>query len=308
MERPIRNPQSAIRNAGEVFVPASRQGALYPAVAAAIALLIALALVVRALLLGISFASFLMLLAAIVLLIAGALAAYWAWACATLRYELERGVLRITWGLSRHEIPVTLLERAVRGRAGAQAPVRGLNWPGCHIGEADLPRLGRVRFLSLHRAPTEVLYLAGPSATYAISPSNSTGFIRRLQEQMEYHAPLDASRVTAHPLLLRALSWRDQPVQAVLAAAATLALLATAIVFSRYAGLPDQAMLNFPEESRIGDRSALLGIPLAAWLLLLVNSVAGVRLAAERRTAAFTLLYGLAFVEALLVVAAVTAV
>jgi hypothetical protein len=291
---------------GQVFQPPSRRGALYPGVAGGIAVLLALALIVKASVGGISFASFLMWLAAVALLAAGGLALYWAWACATLRYELDRGVLTIRWGLVEHQVPVALLERVVRARAGARLSVQGLDWPGCHVGQAEAPRVGRIRVISLHRTPAEMHFLIGAGVAYAISVANPATFVRILQEQMEFRAPLEESRVRTHPAL-RALARRDPAVVSALATAAILALLATGIVFSRYAGFADEIAVNFPEESRVADRSVVLGIPLTAWALLLLNGAAGVRLAPARRTAAFTLLYGVAFVEALLVVAAVTA-
>jgi len=303
----LQRRERELAGTGHIFMPPSRRGAVYPGVAGGIAVLVALALIVRAIVGGISFASFLMLLAAVVLLAAGGLALYWAWACATLRYELDHGVLTIHWGLLRHQVPVALLERAVRGRATARLAVEGLDWPGCHVGHAQAPRIGRIRVISLHQSPSEVLYLLGPGVAYAISVANSAGFVRTLQEQMEYRAPLAGPRVIAPPAL-GALGRLDPAVLSALAAAALLALLATGVVFGRYAGFADRIVVNFPEEARVADRSALLGIPLAAWALLLLNGAAGVRLAPARRTAAFTLLYGAAFVEALLVLAAVTAV
>ncbi len=292
---------------GQVFYPASRRGALYPGLAGGIAVLLAAALLVQFALTGISLAGFFMLLTALVLLAAGAIGLYWAWACLTLFYQLDRGILTIQWGLLRHEVPIALLERAVRGRAGTRIHVDGLDWPGCHIGHAELPRLGRVRFLSLHRDPAELLYLAGPSAAYAVSVADSAGFIRALQNQMGGTPAFESPRVEMHPVL-RVLTWQDGPAQSALGAAALLAMLATGIVFGRYAGLADQVVLNFPDEGQIGDRTALFGIPVLAWLLLIGNGVAGVRLSITRRTAAFTLLYGLTFLEGLLVIAAVTAV
>ena len=109
------------------------------------------------------------------------------------------------------------------------------------------------------------------------------------------------------PPLLEIRTWRDRPVQLALAAAAALALLATGIVFSRYAGFPDEIVLNFPETARTGDRSEILGIPAVAWAMLAGNGVLGLRFAGERRTVAYTVLGGLVFVEALLVAAALTA-
>lgn len=292
---------------GQVFFPASRLGALYPGIAGAVAALLAVALIVRAIGTGISFAGFLMLLTALVLIVVGGLALYWAWACMTLEYRLDRGILGIQWGLVRHEVPVTLFERVVRGRSVAAVRVSGLDWPGCHIGHAQVPRLGDVRFLSLHRNPADVLYLAGPQAAYAISPANSAGFIQALQGQMGIAAPFESPQVEMHPWLRR-LAWDDRAAQSALASAAVLAIIATGIIFSRYDGLADQVMLNFPDEGRVGARTALLWIPTLAWLLLIGNGLAGVRLTTSRRASAFTLLYGLTFLEGLLVIAAVTAV
>jgi hypothetical protein len=288
------------------FVPVSRQGAIYPAVAAAAAALLAVALLVRGLTHGITFATFVMIVIAVALLVAGGIAAYWAWAGARLRYELSAGVLSIPWGLRRYEAPVTAFERIVRARPAATITVQGLDWPGCHVGHADMPRLGSVRFLSLHRTPAEVLYLVGPSGGYAISPDNAAAFIQAVQGQMEVQPAFDTPRVVEHPVL-RLSVWRDRPVLAALAASAALALLATGLVFSRYAGFPDQIAVNFPEGTRIAARSAVLWIPALAWLLLLLNGLLGLRIADDRRQAALTLLGGLTFVEVVLVVAAITA-
>jgi len=288
------------------FDPPGRSGALVAAAAAGIALLLGLALLTRGILEGISFAGFLSFCVALVLLGAGAVAGYWAWACATLRYELAAGLLVIRWGLVRHEIPLALFERIVRARAGTVPPAEGLDWPGCHVGRTSVPRLGTVEFISLHRAETEVLYLLGPGARYAISVADPKGFTRALQAQFDLPTVLSAPRVEAHPLV-RLLGRGDARVQQTLGVSLALALLVTGIVFSRYAGFPDQIVVSFPGPARIAARSVLLGIPLAAWGMLATNGVAGMMLAQRSRTAAFTLIGGGAFVEAMLVVAAFAA-
>ncbi|MGD9890922.1 MAG: PH domain-containing protein [Dehalococcoidia bacterium] len=292
---------------GQVFYPASRQGAWYPGIAGGIALLLAVVLIARAVVVGISFAGFLMLLTALVLVVVGGLGIYWAWACMTLDYRLDGGILSIRWGLVRHDVPVALFERIVRGRSVAMVRVSGLDWPGCHVGAADVPRLGHVRFLSLHRSGPDALYLIGPNAGYAISVADSAGFIRALQAQMEVVPDLASPQIEMHPIL-HPLAWQDRATLSALSAAAVLAILATGIIFGRYAGLADQVVLNFPDEGQAGARTALLGIPALAWLLLIGNGLAGVRLSSTRRASAFTLLYGLTFLEGLLVIAAVTAV
>lgn len=269
-------------------------------------MLLTLALVLRALASGVSFASFAMLLVALVLVGAGAVALYLAWACLTLRYTLDQGTITIRWGLTRHEAPVAIFERVVRGRATARLALDGLDLPGCHAGTAILPRVGRVTVISLHQQPSEALFLLGPEGSYAVSVANSAAFIHAIQGQISAPSRLDTPRVVS-PAPLAALP-RDSAVLSALGSALVLALIATGIIFSRYAGFPDEIVMNFPNEGRAGPRSALLGIPLAAWLLLVANGAAGLRLTTGHRTAAFTLLYGLALLEAFLVIAAATAV
>jgi hypothetical protein len=308
IDRRVRRP---LRHGPEQsFVPASRQGAIYPGIGAALAFVLALALIGRGLTLGVSFAALLCYVVAVVLLAGGALAAYWAWACLTLQYELGQGVFAVRWGLARYEAPVAGFERVVRGRTAGAPPVAGLEWPGCHVGAARITNVGPVRMVSLHRAPADVLYLAAPAGSrepgFGISVADPAAFIRALQGQFDLTAPIDGPRVDLHPALAT-LSWRDRPVQRLLVAALAGAVIATAIVFSRYAGFPDQIVLRFPGEARIGPRTAMLGIPALAWGFLVINGVLGVVLARRRRPAAFTVLAGLAFLEVLLVVAAITA-
>lgn len=289
------------------FAPPNRSGAFYLAGASGVAALLALALLARGVLVGVSFAGLLMLIVALLLLGASAWAAYWAWACATLRYGLRDGLLIVHVGLARDEVPVRLFERATRGRAATRPLVAGLDLPGLHIGSARVPRLGRVRVLSLHRAPEELLYLAGPEAAYAISVADTAAFVRALKDEQGRAAALDVPRVL-RPVAFDWLSIGDQLPTPVLGASLGLALLATAIVAARYAGFADVIQMNFPEDGRVGDRAAVLRLPLTAWALAVVNIPLAGWLLLRGRPAARTLLYGLLFLEAALVVAAVTVV
>ena len=302
---PLPNPPAAADRA--VFTPPNRLGAVNVAAGALLALVVAGALAVLSVLEGVTFASFMMTLAAGVLVTGGSIAAYWAWASLTLRYELADGLLVIRWGLIRYETPVSRFQRVVRGRANREPVVRGLNLPGLHIGHTRVPRVGVVRVLSLHRSPDEILYLLGAAESFAISVGDRRAFVRAVQAHAEIEPATTEARVLAHPAL-RLFSWHDRPVQMVLGVAAALTLVATGVVFSRYSGFPDVIQMNFPEGGSVGERTTLLAIPAFAWLALLLNAAIGVTFAATRRAAAFTVLYGLAFVEGLFVVAAVTAV
>lgn len=290
----------------EVFTPMSRNGA-YPLLAvAAISGILGLILLVRAMTLGVSFAAFLAILAAVLLLAGGAITGYLGWAALTLRYEVGRGLLTIHWGLSRYETPVARFSRVVRGRANAAPRVQGLDLPNLHIGRMHLPRVGTMRVYSLHASPSELLYLIGDGVALAISVGDAAGFVRVLQQQRELLEPTVESRDISHPWFA-VLSWRDLPVQAALIASLALALLVTAVIFSRYAGFPDEIVLNFPDADTVGSRGTLLRIPLLAWLVVIGNGAAGIWLLRERRATAYSLLWGAVFVNALLLAGAVTA-
>lgn len=288
------------------YDPLSRQGAIYPAIAAGVALLLAVALIIRGLTLGISFAAFLCYAIAVALLVGGALAAYWTFCCLSLSYTLSNGVLSIRYGWTVWETPVNRFDRLVRGRSVGELPVSGLNWPGCHIGRARARGLGAVRVISLHRLPEEALYLTAPDESLGISVGNQEAFIRALQDQIDLPPTIPEPRASA-PAIARLLSWRDPPVQFALAASIGLAIATTGVIFSRYAGFPDEIVLNFPNNGDIGSRTTLLGIPLLAWLFVALNGAFGLALVARLRMSAITLLFGLVFVEALLVVASIFA-
>lgn len=289
-----------------LFPPVSRVGAYSAAAVAAVALAVGLALALRAFSFGISFAGFLAALVAVLVLAGGGVAAYWAWACLTLRYEVSDGVLRVRWGWLTYEAPAAGFERVVRGREGAEPDVRGLVWPGCAVGEATLGRAGAVRFFSLHRAPSEVLYLIGPAGNLALSPADRNGLIRALQAAGEPPGAGGSARVSI-PRALQAPIWGERRLLLIAGAVLGLAALATAIIFSRYAGLADEVVLRFPEDERLGSRSALLAVPVIAWLVAVLNVGLAVAVAHQRVTAA-TLLLGTVFVQALLVLASVTLV
>lgn len=291
-----------------VFRPVVLQPALMAGGTAALALVLALALIVRGLLDGVTFAAFAAYVVALALLAVAALAGYWALALANLRYELADGTLAIVWGLTRQVVPLANMERVVRGRALGVPRVQGLELPGwpCHVGHARLPRLGEVLFYSTHRTPADILYLVTEQETYGLSPADPQAFIQALQTAMDENGSELRQEVIRHPLALLP-AWTDRFGLAVAAAGALLALAAIGVVFARYTGIPARTVLPFPDDDHTGSKRALLGIPATAFLLLLLNTGAALNVHRLLRPIAYTLLLGGAFVEALLLVAALAA-
>ena len=99
----------------------------------------------------------------------GLLFANWAYGVFALSYVIDRDALTIRWGFRRIVVPIAAIQRMVPGRTLDSASVKGLNWWGCHVGEADVKRLGFTLFFSTHSTPDELLYLVTtvPSARAA---------------------------------------------------------------------------------------------------------------------------------------------
>jgi hypothetical protein len=271
-------------------------------------MLLALAALARGFAEGINFAGFAAFVAALVLLGLAVTAGYWAWALNGLRYELDGGALNIVWGLTRQVVPLSHIERVVRGRSLGMPEVRGLDLPywNCHIGRARVQRLGRVLFYSTHRAPEQILYLATPGQVYGISPMNPQGLIAALQAAIPEADDGLRQGVLRHPLATLP-AWADRFALATAALGTVIALAAVGVVFARYTGIPSRTVLNFPDGERVGDRTALLGIPATAMALLLLNLVAGLSLHRPLRPVAYTLLIGGLAPLSVLLVAAFTA-
>lgn len=291
-----------------VFRPDSSRPAAIALGAAGIAVLLALAALVRGLAEGINFAGFAALVLALALLGLAGAAGYWAWALNGLRYELDNGALSIVWGLTRQVVPLAHIERVVRGRSLGMPSVRGVDLPywGCHVGRARVPRLGDVLFYSTHRTPQEILYLVTPAQTYGISPRDSRALIGALQESMPDADEGVRQEVLRHPLATLPV-WADRYGAAAIALGVVLALAVVGVVFARYTAIPSRTVLNFPDGDRPGDKTALLGIPAAALALLVINVIAGVSLHKPLRPVAYTLLVGGLAPLMVLLVAAYTA-
>jgi hypothetical protein len=287
----------------------TRRPAALAAAVSLIAAALAVALIIRGIADGVTFAAFASYVIALVLLGAGAVAAYWALAIANLRYEVADGTLAIVWGFTRQVVPVASMERVVRGRALGQPRLRGLEIPGwgCHIGRARVRRLGRVLLYSTHRRPDDLLYVVTAGATYGLSPADQARLVRALQREAAKEPPIVRQEAVRHPLAALAV-WRDRFALTAAGVAAVLALAAIGVVFSRYAAIPAQTVIPFPAGDHTASKHALLAIPLAAFTVLVLDI--GGMLALHRlvRPIAYLLVVGGVFVEALMLIAAILSV
>jgi len=257
------------------------------------------------------FKTFLAWLATAVLVGLAVVFANWAYSVARLAYVIDQTALTIRWGFRRVVIPLDTIQRMLPGRTLDEASVSGLNWWGCHVGGADVKRLGYTLFYSTHSNPDELLYVVTTEESYALTVLDQAAFAEEVQSRAAV-APVDQHPQRAAATGIAALPfWRDR----VALYAVTLSVLAAIVlcgyVYARYPGLPEVIQLGFPALGgvvRVGTKGELLRIVYLAVSILAANTVVGVAVHARERAAGLWLIGSSGMLQLVLLAAAVLAI
>jgi Bacterial PH domain/Protein of unknown function (DUF1648) len=207
-----------------------------------------------------------------------------------LRYRLGRQALIIRW-LGREEVvPFAAVDGIFAGpRLGQAMRVRGLNWPGYHIGVGRSRSMGLVRYYTTTGDLNDVALIVTASATYAISPADAEGFrrdlIRRVQLSDE-HPDLEDD-----PPALQILppTLRDLTLPVALAAALAIVLVSVVYIWARWEALPEVIPIHFAADGTPDgfgpkdDVYKILGIGVA---VLIANTGLGLAIYARERALA----------------------
>jgi hypothetical protein len=279
------------------------------ALLSSVAAVLAIALIVKATTWPVSLTQFVAIVSAAVLIALAVVFAFWAYACYTLHYAVDRNGLTIAWGTIRHYIPMERIEGLHAGRGEDRPELRGLSWPGLRVGRGLV--IGKeVLFYSTHRTPEEIVYVRTPAATYAVSPQDPARFMAEVERFRQSAKPggsetVQRDIVGSHPI------WADRVAQLLALAAIVINLGLWGYVFAVYQDLSPQIIVEFPPLGEITDvhsRSELLVIPAAALAVLAVNLVAGLAFQWRERAATYLLLSGSVFLQLLFWVSAGIAV
>ncbi|HEX6030344.1 MAG TPA: PH domain-containing protein [Tepidiformaceae bacterium] len=235
----------------------------------------------------------------------------WTLSVGTLAYVLDDDTLTIRWGFRRVIIPIESIQRMVPGRTLDEPRIDGLNWWGCHVGSADVKRLGFTIFYSTHNAPEELLYVVTTDESYGLTVVDQAAFAEEVQGRAIIGATAGvhpqrsaASGVAAIPF------WRDCVAITAVALSALAAAILCGYVYNEYPGLPNVIRLSFPDLGgvvRVGDKGELLHI---AWLgagVLVVNSILGIAFHARERAAGIWLIASGGMLQLVLLAAAISA-
>lgn len=236
--------------------------------------------------------------------------AYWTYALVTLAYVVEDQRLVIRWGFRRFVVPIDNIQRMVPGRTLDVAHVKGLNWWGCHVGMAEVGRIGRTVFFSTHSTPSELLYVVTVGGAYALTVTDQAAFAEEVQSRAglgPVRPSLQRSQVTG----LGALPFWHDRVALWAAGLSIISMVAmVAYVFARYPGLPDVVQISYPDFGgvvRIGDKSELLRIAYVGLGIAGVNLAVGVVLHAYERATGIWLMASSGMLQLVLLGAAIAA-
>jgi len=228
----------------------------------------------------------------------------------TLRYRFEPSGLIVTWLGRREVVAYARVDGIFAGpRLGQAMRVRGLNWPGYHVGIGRTRAMGLVRYYLTTGDLTRVALIVTPEMTYALSPADADGFrrelIRRVEESDEL--PSEPSLAAAPPASSPARSaLRDLSLPGFLLASLLVLTVTLAYVWLSWSGLPETIPLHFSRDGvpdLFGPREDVFKIPGIGAAMLIANVGLGLAVYA-REPAAARMLWGTSLVVQLLVLVA----
>lgn len=290
--------------------PRRALGAAVALVPAVVAAGLGLALIAKATTWPISLTLFGGITGAVVLFALALVFGFWALAAYTMHYAIDRSGLSIVWGTVRQVIPMSAIESVSTGRGRDHVSLRGLTWPGLHVGRGSVDG-EEALFYSTHRTAEEVVYVKTATVTYAVSPLDPPRFVSEVQRLQQAGGGEGATEsvqrdvIGAHPI------WADRVAQLLVLAAVAVNLALWGYVFAVYGDLSPQIAIEFPplgDITEMHSRDRLLLIPAAALGVLVVNLLVGMAVQWRERAAAYLMLSGTAFLQLIFWVSAGIAV
>jgi hypothetical protein len=226
-----------------------------------------------------------------------------------LRYRFEPAGLVINWLGRKEIIGYDRVDGIFAGqRLGQAMRVRGLNWPGFHVGVGRTRVMGFVRYFVTTGDLNEIALIVTPDVTFAVSPADAAGFRRELIGRVEASESAEPTFLTNEP---SSSTPARSPLRDVTLAATVLASIAvlavTALYISvRWASIPDVLAMQFSRDGTIlayGQREDIFKLPGIGAAILIANLGIGLSIYARERAAA-RMLWSISVVVQVLVLVA----
>ena len=226
-----------------------------------------------------------------------------------MRYRFESHGLVVNWLGRRETIAYERVDGIFAGqRLGQAMRVRGLNWPGFHVGIGRTRAMGFVRYFVTTGDLNEIALIVTPDVTFALSPADAAGFRRELIGRVEASdsaAPSSEPATATEPA--RAGSpLRDATLWASVLSSILVLVLTGFYIASRWAEIPDPLPMQFSRDGAVlvyGQREDIFRLPGIGAAILIANLGIGLSIYARERAAARMLWSVSGIVELLVLVA-----
>ena len=226
-----------------------------------------------------------------------------------LRYRFQPRGLAITW-LGRGDlIPYDRVDGIFAGqRLGQTMRVRGLNWPGFHVGVGRTRAMGFVRYFVTTGDLAEIALIVTPDVTFAVSPADAAGFRRELIRRVEESSPelVEASPTALSSPSVGASPLRDVNLIALTAGSIVVLACSMLYIWLHWANIPDPLALQFSRDGAplvYGQRADVFRLPGIGAAILIANLGVGLAVYA-REPAAARLLWATSLVVQVLILIA----
>jgi hypothetical protein len=163
---------------------------------------------------------------------------YHSYALWVARYTLERGGIRLQWGLRVEDIPMHAVLNVIPAttEAGLKPPLPWLSLPGAVLGTRRLSDGRKIEYLAERTQP--LLYVATQEQVYAISPCQIAEFVQTYRSFTELGAFSYLPQRSSHAAELFANFWENLPARLLILAGAGLGLVLLAWVSLEIPGRP----------------------------------------------------------------------
>ncbi len=232
------------------------------------------------------------------------LIAYQLYGLSRSGYDVDRNALIIQWGAIRQIVPMESIQRIALGTEieGGVERFRGWRWPGLMQGHGEVTEAGMTLFYATN-AFYQQLIIVTPTLSYAISPSDTAGFIESIKARYELGPTQAVAQKTEHPAFYDWPLWSDRLAHGLVIAALVLCVGLFALVTFRYPLLPPFIPLHYTasgRSDRTGPASQIFILPLIGVLTVTSNTLLGGVFYRREQMASYLLWGGAALVEVLL--------
>ncbi len=278
-----------------VFEADSRLAFTSAIIAAGACVFAAIALVAAAVLVPLSFSTFLFVVAAIGLVLLAAWLVLQGNQLRVVSYTLDRNAFIIRWGDTREIVPMGDVQRVIAAtdiEKGLRFP--RLPLPGWWFGTARHLALGEIRMYATAALDQQVIIVT-PERSYAVSPYDDEAFLDAFRTRLEMRPTQNVHHARLLPAYTQWPIWRDVPALVLLILAIGLNFVTFGLSAGRFPGAPAQLALHFDSAGvadRLGEKAQLFGPAVIALLTLLVNVGAGLALYRKGERLAAQLLWG----------------